>query len=71
MNLTKPECEVNLLVFGINSSHCLIYQFKLTQSRIIGAVRGAHAQLWGTMTPVCFSYALRKYNKRFGTLAIV
>ena len=40
-------------------------------SRIIGAVRGAHSQLWGTIIPVCSPYALHKYDKRFGTPAIV
>ena len=44
---------------------------KATQSRIIGAVREAHSQLW-EITPSVFSpYALRKYDKRFGTPAIV
>ena len=38
-----------------------------TQSRIIGAVRGAHSQLWGTIIPVCSLYAARKYDRRFGT----
>ena len=38
-----------------------------TQSRIIGAVRGAHSQLWGTTLPVFSSYAPRKFDKRFGT----
>ena len=42
-----------------------------TQSRIIGAVRGAHSQLWGTIIPVCSLYAARKYDRRFGTPAIV
>ena len=42
-----------------------------TQSRIIGAVRGGHSQLWGTIIPVCSLYAARKYDRRFGTLAIV
>ena len=42
-----------------------------TQSRIIGAVRGAHSQLWGTFIPVCSLYAARKYDRRFGTPAIV
>ena len=42
-----------------------------TQSRIIGAVRRAHSQLWGTTLPVYSPYALRKYDKRFGTPAIV
>ena len=42
-----------------------------TQSRIIGAVRRAHSQLWGTVIPVCSPYAPRKYDKRFGTPAIV
>ena len=42
-----------------------------TQSRIIGAVRGAHSQLWGKIIPVCSLYAARKYDRRFGTPAIV
>ena len=43
-----------------------------TQSRIIGAVRRAHSQLWGgTFFPVCSLYAARKYDRRFGTPAIV
>ena len=47
------------------------YSVYFTQSRIIGAVRGAHSQLWGTIIPVCSPYAPRKYDKRFGTPAIV
>ena len=43
----------------------------ITQSRIIGAVRGAYSQLWGTTIPVCSLYAARKYDRRFGTPAIV
>ena len=42
-----------------------------SQSRIIGAVRGAHSQLWGTIIPVCSLYAARKYDRKFGTSAIV
>ena len=42
-----------------------------TQSRIIGAVRGAHSQLWETIIPVFSPYAPRKYDKRFGTQATV
>ena len=42
-----------------------------TQSRIFGAVRGGHSQLWGTIIPVCSSYAARKYDRRLGTPAIV
>ena len=42
-----------------------------TQSRIIGAVRGAHSQLWGTVIPECSPYAALKYDRRFGTPAIV
>ena len=42
-----------------------------TQSRIIGAVRGARSQLWGTIIPVCSLYAARKYDRKFGTPAIV
>ena len=45
--------------------------FFTTQSRIMGAVRGAHSQLWGTIIPVCSLYAERKYDMRFGTPAIV
>ena len=45
-----------------------IFLVNTTQSRIIGAVRRAHSQLWGTIIPV---YAARKYDKRFGTPAIV
>ena len=41
-----------------------------TQSRIIGAVRGAHSQLWETTLPVFSPYAPRKYDKRFGKTAI-
>ena len=40
-----------------------------TQSRIIGAVRGA--QLWETTLPVFSPYAPHKYDMRFGTPAIV
>ena len=42
-----------------------------SQSRIIGTVRGAHSQLWETTLPVSFPNAPRKYDKRFGTPAIV
>ena len=42
-----------------------------TQSRIIGAVQGAHSQLGGTIIPLCFPYAPGKYDKRFGTPANV
>ena len=42
-----------------------------TQSRINGAVRGAHSQLWGTIIPVYSLYAARKYDRRLGTPAIV
>ena len=45
--------------------------FATTQSTIIGAVRGAHSQVWGTIIPACSPYAPRKYEKRFGTPAIV
>ena len=47
------------------------FNLRTTQSRIIGAVRGAHSQLWGTIIPVCSLYAGRKYARRFGTPAIV
>ena len=46
-------------------------QLFITQSRIIGAVRGAHSQLWETTLPVFSSYAPRKYDKKFDTPAIV
>ena len=42
-----------------------------TQSRIIGAIRGAHSQLRETTLPVFSLYAPRKYDMRFGTPAIV
>ena len=42
-----------------------------TQSRINGAVRGAYSQLWITIIPIFSPYAPRKYDKRFGTPAIV
>ena len=42
-----------------------------TQSRIIGAVRGAHSYLWGTIIPVLFPYVPRNYDKIFGTPAII
>ena len=42
-----------------------------TQSRIIGAVREAHSQLWVTVIPLFSPYSPRKYDKRFGTPAIV
>ena len=48
-----------------------ISHYNSTQWRIIGAVRGAHSQLWGTIIPVCSLYAARKYDRRFGTPAIV
>ena len=32
---------------------------------------GAHSQLWGTIIPVCSLYAARKYDRIFGTPAIV
>ena len=37
----------------------------------MGAVRGAHSQLWEATIPVFSPYAPRKYDKRFGTPAIV
>ena len=47
---------------------CTVYG---TQSKIIGAVRGAQSQLWRTIIPVCSPHAPRKYTKRFGKPAIV
>ena len=63
----------NNLVENVNYCRiCLeILSQDTTQSRIIGAVRGTHSQLWGTTIPVCSPYAPRKDDKRFGTLAIV
>ena len=51
--------------------HLFVHSHVTAQSRIIGAVRGAHSQLWGTITPVCSLYTARKYDRRFGTPAIV
>ena len=42
-----------------------------TQSSIIGAVRGAHSQLWRTIIHVYSPCAPRKHDKRFGTPVIV
>ena len=50
-----------------DSAHRLI----TSQSRIIGAVRGANFQFWGRTLPVFCPYTPRKYDKRFGTPAIV
>ena len=50
---------------------CVPFSHTHTQSRIIGAVRVAHSQLWETTLPVFSSYAPRKYDRRFGTPAIV
>ena len=47
------------------------YRSLNTQSRIIGAVREAHSQLWETTLPVFSPYVPRKYDRRFGTSAIV
>ena len=54
-----------------NESRWKLFLASTTQSRIIGAVRGAPFQLWGTITPVCSLYAARKYDRRFGTPVIV
>ena len=45
--------------------------YDTTQSRIIGAVREAHSQLWETTLPVFSPYAPRKYDMIFGKPAIV
>ena len=55
----------------VNNSRYTILFNHHTQSRIIGTVRGGHSQLWGTIIPICSLYAARKYNRRFGTPAIV
>ena len=62
----KWKIWINMLLFA---NAILIW---CTQSRITGAVRGAHSQLWGTIIiiPVCSPYAPRKYDRRFGTPAI-
>ena len=72
--MNQYETKIVRIVFYLDEncyytwSPCLKYT---TQSRIIGAVRGAHSQLWGTITPVYSLYAARKYDMRFGTPAIV
>ena len=58
------------LMLAFNHS-CTVFAVCAAQSRIIGAVRGAHSQLWETTLPVFSSYAPSKYDKRFGTPAIV
>ena len=50
--------------------YLIIASYISTQSRIIGAVRGAHSQLWEKIIPVCSLYAARKYDMKFGTPAI-
>ena len=68
MDSLKLKESMVYLFFGsivFNTRKCL------TQSRIIGAVRGAHSQLWETTLPVFSPYASCKYDKRFGTPAIV
>ena len=50
---------------------CQVPLANTTQSRIIGAVRRAHSQLWGTIIPVCSLYSARKSDRIFGTPAIV
>ena len=61
----RPHCPT----FPFCTSYSLL--IFTTQSRIIGAVRGAHSQLWETTIHVFSQYAPRKYDKRFGTPAIV
>ena len=75
-NLLKPVLHsATLSLRRRATSHFLsiltLNPHSTTQSRIIGAVRGAHSQLWGTIIPVCSLYAARKYDRRFGTPAIV
>ena len=64
---------INFRALIVNLCLYFLYQHRenTTQSRIIGAVRGAHSQLWGTIIPVCSPYAPRKYDRRFGTPPIV
>ena len=66
-----PIIEV-IIPYGIHfeNDHTEIICRCGTQSRIIGAVRGAHSQLWGTIIPVCSLYSARKYDRRFGTPAL-
>ena len=40
----------------------LIFDQSTTYSRIIGAVRGTHSQLWETIISVCSPYAPRKFD---------
>ena len=63
-NNVEPSLLARILYIGVELNI-------ITQSRIIGAVRGAHSQLWGTIIPVFSLYAARKYDRRFGTPAIV
>ena len=67
------KVEANLAAVLLSSDNVMhpAFQLKVKESRIIGAVRGAHSQLWGTIIPVCSLYAARKYDRRFGTSAIV
>ena len=67
--ILKIECILKECTFERGMSK--ISSVDPIQSRVIGAVRGAHSQLWGTIIPVCSLYAAHKYDKRFGTPAIV
>ena len=72
-SLLRKLCSVIALKSPLEGDWCRRshnYDFT-SQSRIIGAVRGAHSQLWGTIISVCSLYAARKYDRRFGTPAIV
>ena len=42
----------------------------LSQSRIIGAVRGTHSQLWETIIPVCSPYAPRNMTRDLAYLQV-
>ena len=61
-----PETSLFFIAYVVLSTLLLT-----TQSRIIGAVRGTYSHLWETTLPVSSQYAPRKYDKRFGTPAII
>ena len=77
MQVVLDSTGPHVCTIPIDQYICIKYRYCLriskmhTQSRIIGAVRGAHSQLWETTLPVFSPYALRKYDMRFGTPAII
>ena len=70
---------INSYINWININNKYSFKHYITQSRIIGAVRGTYSQLWVTTLPVFSPYAPRiipllltersKYDKRFGQLS--